>query len=189
MTTPPTNIPPKKAPTKTIVIGAIVTLTILGFLAWGLFNTRETDLAIGEPAPDFQVQFFDGYKWQGAKSASLADWQGKVVVINFWASWCAPCRDEAPSLESLWQEYESEDVIIVGIAYLDTEPKSLAFLEEFDISYPNAPDLRSAISDEYVLGKVPETYILDKNGQLRQKINGMVNRAMLIPILEQLLAE
>ncbi len=174
---------------KTPLIAGIALIAILGLLGWGLINSQESPLAIGESAPEVQFAFFPEYEWNGKSSAYLSEMKGNVVVVNIWASWCPPCRDEAPILELLWQDYHEDGVIFVGVAYLDTEPNSLAFMEEFDASYPNAPDLRSVISERFELGKVPETFIIDREGLLRQKIDGAVNYGAMASILDALLAE
>jgi len=112
---------------------------------------------------------FEGYSYHGASEVNLADLQGKVLVINFWASWCKPCEQEAAELEEAWQSYAaSDEVVFLGIAWTDTPGNSMAYLKRFKITYPNGPDLGSRISSIFNrnLG-VPETYFIDKNGVLR----------------------
>jgi len=89
------------------------------------------------------------------------------VVVNFWASWCKPCEQEAADLESAWQYYKPRgDVVFLGVDYVDTEPEAKAYLQKFNITYPNGPDLRTVASQAYRIGGVPETYIIDRNGKL-----------------------
>lgn len=138
--------------------GLIVLLVIVGIV---LFRRQQGPVGVGQAAPDFTLTTFDGQTYQ------LSDLRGKVVLINFWASWCKPCEQEAADLEAAWRLYEPRgDVVFLGIAWTDTEPKSKAYLEKFDITYPNGPDLRTKISQAYRTTGVPETYLVDKEGQL-----------------------
>ena len=183
-----TDVKPAVRPIKwgNVALWAAV-LLFLGVLGWGLINSSEE--RPDGAAPDFRMEFFEGYKWDGRDSAELSEWRGKVVVVNFWASWCVECRVEAQLLEDTWQEYKDQGVVFVGIAYVDSEPKSLEYLEEFDITYPNAPDLRSAISSQYKLTGVPETFFIAKDGRVANITIGPVSEAMLKGTIEQLLEE
>ena len=141
-------------------------ISLLALIGWGLINSTKPRPEAGQVAPDFELSFYNGYEWQNLSQSSLADMRGNIVVLNFWASWCSPCRMEADLLENAWQKYRDQGVIFLGVAYADAEPKSLAFLEEFNISYPNAPDLGSAISADYEITGVPETFFIDKEGNI-----------------------
>jgi len=138
--------------------GLTIFLMILGV---GLFRSQQAQVNIGEPAPDFELLSFSGERYQ------LSDLRGKVVVINFWASWCESCKPEAKDLEDAYQFYLSRgDVIFLGVDYVDTEPEALAYLKEFGITYPNGPDLKTSISQAYRIRGVPETFVIDKNGTI-----------------------
>lgn len=100
-----------------------------------------------------------------------------------------PCRQEARTLEALWQEYRDQDVVFVGVAYVDTETESRAFLEEFGITYPNGPDLGTRISQTYRIRGVPEKFFIDKHGRVRGLVIGPVPEAELRQRIEALLAE
>ena len=133
----------------------------LGILLLGLLRTQQGPIAIGKKAPDFSMISFEG------DEIRLSDLRGKVVVLNFWASWCKPCEQEAADLEYAWRFYQPHgDVIFLGIAWTDTENKSLAYLERFGITYTNGPDLGTRISQAYRITGVPETYIIDQSGTL-----------------------
>ena len=111
------------------------------------------------------------------------------VLVDFWASWCVPCKLEAQDLENVWQEYADQNVIFLGINYLDTPPKAFEHMKEFAITYPNAPDLRSAISGKYEVVQVPETFIVDEQGIVQQIIPGIVEEAQLIHMIEELVTK
>ena len=170
-----------------LVWGGIVAL--LALFGWGLLNANEGRPEEGTVAPDFEMQFFDGYQWKDLENASLEDMQGQVVVLNFWASWCVECRVEADLLESTWRQYRDQGVVFLGVAYVDSEQKSLAYLEEFGITYPNAPDLGSEISNEYKITGVPETFFIGKDGQVSDFVLGPVNATMLQNQIQTLLAQ
>jgi cytochrome c biogenesis protein CcmG/thiol:disulfide interchange protein DsbE len=143
-----------------LVWGGLAVLLAILFL--GLIRTQEGPVAVGRNAPDFTLTSFDGQEYR------LSDLRGKVVLLNFWASWCKPCEQEAADLEAAWRYYQPrQDVVFLGIAWTDTEKKSLGYLEKFDITYPNGPDLGTRISQAYRTTGVPETYIIDKNGVLQ----------------------
>ena len=136
-------------------------LTLLALLFLWLLRTQEGPVKIGRPAPDFTLTTFDG------QQIRLADLRGKVVLVNFWASWCKPCEQEAADLEAAWRYYQpGGEVVFLGVDWTDTEKKAFEYLEKFDITYPNGPDLGTRISQAYRTTGVPETYIIDKNGVL-----------------------
>jgi len=142
----------------------VAVLTLLTIVAIGLMVKQQPPIAQGKPAPDFTLTTFDG------QTINTADLRGKVLVINFWASWCKPCEQEAADLEAAWRYYEDRgDVVFIGIAWTDTEPNSLRYLTKFDITYPNGPDLGTRISQRYRTTGVPETYIVDQEGILVDK--------------------
>lgn len=182
-----TTIPVKKKPSFGKLLAWVTVIAFLVVIGWGLVQATA-----GRPdgaAPKFDLQFFDGYGWGDRQSARLTDFQGKVVILNFWASWCAECYTEADALEETWQAYADKDVIIVGVAYADAENKSKDFLEQFNITYPNAPDLRSLISSKYKITGVPETFFIDKAGEVVHYQTGPLTEVMLTTILDQILAE
>lgn len=151
----------KKLP-RWVVIGAfVVLLAFLALIGWGLKNAQEGPVQIGQKVPPFELTTFEGEK------INTEELIGKVVVINFWASWCKPCEQEAAELEQAWRYYkDSGEVVFLGVDYVDTETEAKGYLEKFDISYPNGPDLRTAISQIFRISGVPETYVIDKTGRL-----------------------
>ncbi len=165
---------------KILAFGGV--LALLGLLGWGLVRVQAGPRAQGE-APDFTLITFDG------DEITLSDLTGQVVVINFWASWCPPCRDEAAYLESTWREYKDRDVVFIGVDYVDTDAEALAYIEEFDITYPNGPDLGTRISQAFRIRGVPETFFVAKDGTLRGVKVGPLFPPELEDRLEELLAD
>jgi cytochrome c biogenesis protein CcmG/thiol:disulfide interchange protein DsbE len=157
-------------------------LALLALLAWGLVRAQAGPLDRG-PAPDFTLSGFDG------RSASLNKLRGQVVIINFWASWCPPCREEAAYLEQTWRKYQDKGVVFIGVDYTDTEKEALAYIAEFDITYLNGPDLGTRISQAYNIQGVPETFYVDKKGILRGVKVGPLSPPELDEKIDELLAE
>jgi cytochrome c biogenesis protein CcmG/thiol:disulfide interchange protein DsbE len=187
-TTPAETAPRRKIRWTMIALWAAV-IFILGILAWGLINTNAARPEVGQTAPDFDVEFFDGYEWETRPVASLSEMRGRPVILNFWASWCVECRYETDVLEATWQKYRDQGVVFLGVAYADVEPNSIAYMEEFGVTFPHAPDLGTDISQEYEITGVPETFFIDKNGVIRHVQIGAVNQEMLDTLILDMLAE
>jgi cytochrome c biogenesis protein CcmG/thiol:disulfide interchange protein DsbE len=135
-------------------------LGLLGVLGFGLMRSQQGPIGVGARVPDFSLTTFEG------ETIDLAGLRGNVVVINFWASWCKPCEQEAAELEQAWREYREQGVVFLGVNYVDTEPEALAYLERFGVTYPNGPDLGTRISQAFRMRGVPETYVVDGQGIL-----------------------
>ncbi len=160
-------------------------LALLALLAFGLLRSQKGPVGKGEYAPEFTLTTFSG------EEIRTADLEGKVVVINFWASWCKPCEQEAADLEAAWQHYKpSGDVAFLGVDYVDTESEALAYLDKFNITYPNGPDLGTRISQAYRIRGVPETFFIGRDGKLAHFQKGPFTsltqiKAVIEPLLEQ----
>jgi cytochrome c biogenesis protein CcmG, thiol:disulfide interchange protein DsbE len=159
---------------------AVVVIVLLGY---SLITGPSAPVQVGQPVPDFQINTFD------SDTISLSELQGQAVVVNFFASWCNPCRDEALDLEQAWREYEGKGVQFLGIAYKDAGSKAQAFLSEFDISYPCALDPGNRTSRAYGVTGVPETFIIDQQGRLVRHILGAVTAAQLGQELDKILGQ
>ena len=163
---------PRHAVGSLLVYGLV--LGFLGLLGWGLINANKGPRDSGT-APDFTLTSFDG------DSITLSELRGQVVIINFWASWCPPCREEAAYLEATWRKYRNQGVVFIGVDYVDTEAEALAYIDEFDITYFNGADIGTRISHSYRIQGVPETFYVARNGELR----GLKIGPLFPPELEQ----
>lgn len=164
------------------ILAFSLVLALLGLVGWGLKKAQGGPLQSGM-APDFSLTGFDG------REVTLSELRGQVVVVNFWASWCQPCRQEAAYLENTWRKYKDQGVVFIGVDYVDTEKEALAYIEEFDITYLNGPDLQTRISQAYNIQGVPETFFVAKNGELRGMHIGPLIPPQLDEKIEELLAE
>ena len=140
---------------------------------------------------DFPLSLYSGYEYQGAGQVHLADLRGKVVLVNFWASWCQPCETEAADLETVWRAYQpGGKVVFLGVDYVDTPPEARVYLQKYAVSYPTGPDLGTNISKIFNrnLG-VPETYVIDQQGVLRSiQIGPFQSAADIQAVVDPLLA-
>jgi cytochrome c biogenesis protein CcmG/thiol:disulfide interchange protein DsbE len=161
-----------------LLTGILLTAAVFGL---ALAQRNQTQPTSG-PAPDFTLTTLDG------QTFNLKELKGKVVVVNFWASWCGPCRAEAPILERLWQQYKDKNVLFLGVAYTDTERNARAFIAEYQQTYPNGLDVGTKISDLYNITGVPETFVVDQQGNVAKFFMVPLQERDLKPVLDQLLA-
>src|SRR5690606_33246046 len=143
-------------------------LAFVGFLALRLVQTNASEHRAAGDAPPFTFTSFEG------EAISLDDLAGQGVVLNFWASWCDPCREEAALLESTWRRERDNGIVFIGLDYLDQEPAAKAYLEEYDVSYPNGPDLQSQAARRYGIKGVPETFFISPDGKITQVVIGPI---------------
>ncbi len=168
-----------------LIWGAVA--AVLLFFVFGLSDSQKTQPIPGNPAPDIDLQFYNGYEWNNREQATLTDLRGQVVVLNFWASWCEPCKDEADILEAVWQEYADEEVVFLGVAWSDTDKKAQEFLAYYNISYPNSPDIGLKAQGQYHFRQVPETFVIGKDGIISDFRAGPVTEEMLRGFIEKAL--
>jgi len=160
----------------------LLVVGLIALLGWGVVKAANGPRDSGM-APDFSLAGFDG------RTATLSQLRGQVVIINFWASWCPPCREEAAYLEQTWRKYQGQGVVFIGVDWVDTEKEALAYIDEFDITYINGPDIGTRIAQAYRIQGVPETFYVDKSGRLRGVHIGPLQSPELDDKIEELLNE
>ncbi len=158
----------------------VVVVGLLVLLAYGF--TREpreiTSPLIGRRAPPFTLTLFDGGRFD------LEAHRDKVVVVSFWASWCVPCREEAPLLEAAWRAYRDQGVLFVGVNVQDQEAAARQFIKEFGLSFPNGSDPGSRIAVDYGVYGIPELFFVDRSGRIVYKHIGVIGAPLLQAKLE-----
>ena len=146
-----------------------------------LATLPSANLSLGAPAPGFTYALFDGTK------VTLSGLRGKPVVLNFWASWCPPCREEAPTLEKGWEAYKGKGVQFLGVDIQDTEKDAQAFMKQFGITYPNGQDTTNGISANYGITGIPETFFINKDGKIVNHWIGPIEEKQLSSTIESML--
>ncbi len=155
-----TNAPRQgHAPLWIIAVVFGVVAIFLFVLGWGLRQANRAPVTPGSPVPDFSVTTQDG------RQLNSQELRGKVLVINFWASWCQPCQQEAPILQKAWQQWQPDgDIILIGINYDDSPRAASEFLSEYGITYPNVLENIDELSRQFGVTGVPVTYLVDADG-------------------------
>ncbi len=168
-----------------IAVGTVgaVALCIAVLVSYALIAKPTAPPQIGGPVPDFSFTALDG------SAMVLGAPYGEVVVVNFFASWCDPCRLEATALEETWRAYEGQGVQFFGIAYQDADSEAKAFLEKFGVTYPSTVDTTNRTAREYGVSGVPETFVVDREGKLVHHFLGAITQAQLAQEIERALSQ
>ncbi len=160
------------------VVAVGIVIALLGLLIWkvakGDDSAVTSSLADGKavPAPAFTLAKLDG-----SGDLALESLRGKTVVLNFWASWCGPCKDETPLLQKGWERWQGKDVVFVGIDVKDFRGDARSFVRRFGVTYPNVYDGKGSTVGRYGVTGFPETYFIDARGRVVYRIAGPVDEA------------
>jgi cytochrome c biogenesis protein CcmG/thiol:disulfide interchange protein DsbE len=153
----------------------IAVLAVVGLLGFGLLSKGEASLSIGERAPDKELA-----RLGTPGSGEIADYRGRWVLVNFWASWCAPCKDEAPALESFQKANAASGFTVLGINLDDTTGDALDFVDRYDLSYPQLREGDGADRrDAYGMTGFPESFLIDPQGHVALIRRGPVDEPYL----------
>ena len=166
------------------LIGIVAFVALGALIGFGLSQAGSGSTSLDlDPAPDFGVPLYSG----GTGEFTLSDQRGRPVVLNFWASWCPPCRVEFPALQAVADQYKDKGVVVIGIAVQDTEADAKAFLREQQTTFRTGPDLTDRISIDYRIVRWPTTVFITKDGRIHQKWIGMIDETRLSTFIDELL--
>jgi len=157
---------------RAVVVVALVSVAVAAAYALRILQAPRptappapTPLA-SRPAVDFRLRGFDG------RLIALSDYRGKIVILNFWASWCTPCKQEMPNLERVWREFRDQGVVVLGIDVLDDPDDAKAFLQALRITYPNVYDPEQGRMIAYRVTALPTTIFIDRSQRIRGRFVG-----------------
>ncbi len=156
-----------------IFVAIILVLSLMGYAIFGNRIVIKKSPLIGNQAPDFTLALFDG------SAVKLSDLKGKAILLNFWASWCIPCRDEAPALESSWMKYRDKQVAFLGVNLWDDDANALSYVKKYGGAYPNGKDPDGQIGVDYGVAGVPETFFIDPTGKITEKYTGPLSEEII----------
>ena len=150
-----------------VIVGVFAIIALAFGVVW-LQSAKYEPLTVGMAAPDFTLPDMAG------KNQQLSDYRGKVIFLNFWATWCKPCKEEMPSMQVLWDNLKKEDFVMLAISMdrVTTTKEISPFVENLKLTFPILTDSWGQTDKRYKLMGVPETYIIDQNGVLREKVIG-----------------
>lgn len=165
------------------LLAFLAVLAVVGLLGFGLLSRGEARIAVGEAVPDRELPVLGG---EGR--GSIAEYRGRWVLVNLWASWCIPCRAEAPELERLWRRHRDSGLTVLGINVQDNSDDALAFLREFRLTYPQLRSVGDERSAAFGSTGVPENFLVDRRGRLALIWRGPVDERWLeervVPLVE-----
>jgi cytochrome c biogenesis protein CcmG, thiol:disulfide interchange protein DsbE len=138
-------------------------LAVIGLLAYGLLSKSDPTIKVGEALPSDDLPVLAA---SAAQTGSVDDYRGQWVLVNFWASWCTPCRDEAPALEQFHRRHQANDFTVLGVDSQDNSDDALGFVDDYGLTYPSLQDGSGNYHDDLGMTGYPESVLLDPDGRV-----------------------
>lgn len=162
----------------------LVMIGLIGFALYYVMGEGQPKKPkVGDIAPNFQLSTLDG------QQMSLQQLKGKAVILNFWGSWCEPCRTEMPALTEVYQQYRKADLMVIGINIAETDVTVMQFVKQYKLNFPIWMDRDREVVERYRIGPIPSTYFIDPNGRISYIREGPLQlnelKKILLPILPQ----
>jgi len=151
---------------KVMLVITLVSVLTPGLVMAGCSPTSAQGVEVGNLAPDFQLQNLDG------QTVSLGNLQGKPVLINFWATWCGPCRSEMPYIQEIYEGWSEEELVVLAINIGESSSKAEEFMQSYNLSFTVLLDTRQDVAQRYNITGIPTTFFIDKDGIIQDKIIG-----------------
>jgi cytochrome c biogenesis protein CcmG/thiol:disulfide interchange protein DsbE len=159
-----------KRPSAVVVLVVAGVAGLIALLAYGVASESPDQSVTGERAPNIELP-----PLEGGEERSLDDWRGQVVVLNYWASWCEPCREESPLLERWHQRISKQNATVLGVDVLDVTSDAQDFIDEYDLTYPHLRDKDGSTQDDFGIVAYPETFVIDREGRIAASRRGPVD--------------
>ena len=171
-----------------VVVGMLAGIFVFGILRDPARRDDIPSALLGKETPTFTMPLFDRYRMEYGAEFDAATARDKPLIVNFWASWCLPCREEMPILEASWREYR-QDVLFVGVNTQETNQRDAqALMNEFGLSYPNGIDTKSRINIDFGLFGLPETFFIRQDGTLQYRHSGALTQEIIDEQIQMLLS-
>lgn len=166
--------------TLVLLFGVVIFISVLGLQ---LSQQNQLQPIPGERAPNFTITTYEGDVYDSR------DLRGDIVIVNLWASWCGPCHAEADDFQQIHEDYEAEGVVLLGVNWLDIDSEALEFIDFYNLTYPNAPDLGEQVYEKFNVQGMPETFVIGRDGIVRATFLGGTTYEALSRVLNDILAE
>lgn len=165
-----------------IVVLSII-LVALGSAFYQAITNDDSPVRVGHPAPDFELRTLDG------DMVRLSDYRGQGVFINFWASWCGPCREEMPDMEQQYQLMKDEGLEILAVNIAESDVVAGSFANRLGLTFPILLDRDRLVNDRYGVGPIPVSIFVDKDGMVVSKVERMMSEAEMIENIRAILPD